>query len=434
MPSSTSARLACLIVTVPLALGACTKKDEAEVPSLTARAETVRELRFISPVGLREIDPSEDAAEGAAFANQIDDETIRLLRDNFGRVGFFTRDLDLRSTLAQTYASHGAYYSIQMRNITVVGQASEEALIHEYVHALQDQHFDLQKYQALGTSDSRLARQAVVEGDAVLAAGRFSLEKQGKTLAKIDVDAMQKQWVTFSETLLDDAKVPLYFAAYTSFTYAYGLAYVGNNLLGPGASPEAASLAQGSFQREDLLFSTRPPTSTAEVLGEGDALSSASGVGLGASSLGAAVETTGWDRLGEWLSYLLFRPALGPSARAVASGWKDDALYSVRDQDTGNAAILWISEWDTESAAADAEKALRFIHYGPLAIGAQTEPLAATDGEIAWIERRKTKLVLIKNISRDRVETLATAAFGPAARIGSVPLRVVIPPYFLGGM
>jgi hypothetical protein len=103
----------------------------AQLPALQAELEAWRGLRFLEPV---EVETESPQREGVA--GYYDPATNRLVIDP-ARKGRFQRGL----------------------------------LLHELQHALQDQHFDLERVaEAAGdTEEARLAVSALVEGEAMLA-------------------------------------------------------------------------------------------------------------------------------------------------------------------------------------------------------------------------------------------------------------------------
>src|SRR6185295_18065417 len=56
----------------------------------------------------------------------------------------------------------------------LAGRMEDTIIVHELTHALQDQHFDLQKFQISDPlSDAGSARSALIEGDATLTMYNF---------------------------------------------------------------------------------------------------------------------------------------------------------------------------------------------------------------------------------------------------------------------
>jgi hypothetical protein len=78
----------------------------------------------------------------------------------------------LRQTLIETEKRTGLYDPVSGIAYLQSGAGERAAALHELVHALQDQHFDLRRTTRLpGGSDARIAAAAAIEGHASLVAG-----------------------------------------------------------------------------------------------------------------------------------------------------------------------------------------------------------------------------------------------------------------------
>jgi hypothetical protein len=374
---------------------------------LADRAEEVRELQFLEDVPTRTLTPQQFADEVSRDVDEWSDQELRDYADTYGRLGFFDVNLDLRPIFTQSRIdATGAFYSPSKQSITFVGDPEDATVIHEYVHALQDQHFDLRAYDAgAGTSDAFLARRAVVEGDAVLAEARFQVEerKDGSRLHKIDYDAYFASWIRFSNDYLDNSPYPLIFRAYTSFVYTYGLMYSVTNLFGP--PPRVFTGPPYPWDRQDALFTMRPPAMTSQIMSAPwDTVSV--GISDVPAALAADLTYTDSDRLGAWYAHLLFRPVTDIHPQDLLG----DRVLFARVNATGAIGVLWTSAW--QFYADDAEEALRVLH--------------ATSSEHVVIERRSRLLVLARNFPADITPALVEAAFtgtATARRSGSLPLH-----------
>lgn len=373
--------------------------DGGEVPELAHRAEEVRELQFDHVVEQVNLTQEEFEQMVADEVGQQTDADLRELADTYGRLGFFDVNLDLRPILTSSRVdATGAFYSFDTREITIIGDAEPATVVHEYVHALQDQNFDLAAYD-LDTSDGFLAHRAVVEGDATLAEGRFEVEEQTNRrvgLEGIDLQSWIGNWVSFSEEFLDDSDYPIIFRAYASFAYAYGLRYSIENLLGVVASP--APPPPHDWTRQDALYTTRPPSTTEEVLGGSDPVV-AVGIDDVPAALSSRLERLDWDSLGAWYSYLLVRPY---TSSPIREQWDGDRALFARDRGTRAMGVLWASAWDTETVASQVAGVLHSIHDGA--------------GEPLIIERRGTAVVMARNFAADVGPALVQAAFAGTSK------------------
>ncbi|MBW1757368.1 MAG: hypothetical protein JRJ80_14505 [Deltaproteobacteria bacterium] len=174
-----------------------TAKERAAVDELVRAAESVRQLRLRRPVTI-------EIEDGDAIANnlrsQIEEVEIERARLVYGALGLLDADEDLRSMFAGVLGEQViGYYDpdtgrLVIRDDVMAGLAgafgpeqAQEArlvLVHELVHALQDQRLGLgESYEKERTADADNAFRAVVEGDATLAMLAHALRQQGIPLS-----------------------------------------------------------------------------------------------------------------------------------------------------------------------------------------------------------------------------------------------------------
>lgn len=387
--------------------------------SLTVRAQEVRELPLLRDVPIDTLTRDEYVARVDAQVQEIDDQELEELADTYGRLGFFDDTIDLRSTLSGSRDWVGASYALVEERIILIGNVPDETVIHEIVHALQDQHFDLGTYDDTETSDAFLARRAAVEGDAELAAGRFALnETYGLDLDRLDWSQYYPTLVDHGGEILAESTLPVFFAAYPSFVYTTGLIYCAHNLTGASlADPGPTQSFPYTWSREDALFGERPPASTLQVMTL-DELGQGAVVGLDdvPSPLTERFERVDWDVLGAYYTYLLFYSALEPTEvdDALGLGWRGDRALFVRDRDTSAVGVVWTSQWSSAETAERAEAALRAIH-GITADAVEPSLGTAANGEVVWLERADAKIVFLKNIDAASAPELASAALSVTA-------------------
>ena len=386
-------------------------------------AQLMRELPLLSEVEIVRMTREEFSAQAAERAGDIDPAYLEYVAQTYGRLGYFDPSIDLRPVFAGSSSDWvGATYSPSTKRITLVGDASDQTFVHELVHALQDQHFDISAYDAPQTSDSFLARRAVVEGDAMLAQYRYGVTYEGgrDDLDDVNWDTAFGNLRDFSVDILVESDYPVVFLDYVSFVYAYGLEYSAGNLTGVTYDdPSSITASPYDWGKQNALYTDFPPASTQQILQRGVGASDtdpeeAIGLGEVPSELADRLETVDWDRLGEWYVYLLFFPmdqAGQVDARALAAAWDGDAVLFARDRATGEGAVLWASVWDDEQAAAAIEAALWQLYGRSPVKGAGEWVGAAADGELIWLERRGNRLVLAKNLSLDLAGPLAQIAF-----------------------
>ena len=123
---------------------------------------------------------------------------------------------------------------------------------HELVHALQDQHFDLTRFEDIPTDDgdAALAFLAVVEGDAVLVEEEWAATHQTEE-ERARAERDQLAGASRQLAVLDD--VPSYVVETFAFPYVAGERFV------------AALIEEGGYDAVDAALD-EPPTTTLEIL------------------------------------------------------------------------------------------------------------------------------------------------------------------------
>ncbi|MGH7948646.1 MAG: hypothetical protein ACREQF_05430, partial [Candidatus Binataceae bacterium] len=164
----------------------------AQAEQITRKLEAIRQLRFTKPVPV--VVKTRDEAQqiiAADIARDFPGEQLRVNGVAGSLVGLYPRGIDLRAEYLKLFRKQLAgFYDPQDKQMILVEGVVAEGfleraasfvarrdlvgellLAHELTHALQDQHFDLEKkLDAIkDDSDRSLAFKSVEEGDAMLA-------------------------------------------------------------------------------------------------------------------------------------------------------------------------------------------------------------------------------------------------------------------------
>lgn len=153
------------------------KAWDSRVEPYVELAEELRDLEFKHPVHVEFQEPKEFAKALEADKAELDDEDLEELEQFTGMLramGLVHGDVDLfDETNKLTTGGTLAYYSFEDEKVRVRGTeitpAVKSTLVHELVHVLQDQRFDVgatSKKLHDAEDSSGLAFQALVEGDA----------------------------------------------------------------------------------------------------------------------------------------------------------------------------------------------------------------------------------------------------------------------------
>lgn len=230
-------------------------------------------------------------------------------------------------------------------------------LAHAYVHALQDQHFDLEGMNTRAqTTDERLALQALIEGDATLATALYGNDELSSAdWDRLTVLIIEAEQPHVSDELADCGA----WASLQRFPYHEGRTFA------------AALYEQGGWDAINSSY-TNPPRSTEQVLhpsryvvvesdaGQLDQPSPVVVPDLG-PVLGEEWQLLVEDTLGEFITSLYLEQGLPEErARDIADGWDGDTL-NVWQRDNGTRLHVWRTIWDTTTEALEYEQGLSLL-------------------------------------------------------------------------
>ena len=292
------------------------------------------------------------------LAEDLPEDEVEGVRATYVALDLVPPELDLETLLLDLYTEQiVGFYDPGSDTLYVVDDVPadqrETVLVHELVHALQDQHADLEAlmHRSLG-SDRQRASQAAIEGHATLVMVAYALDAlgadPGALIAVPDLAAQLGPALQASSfPVLADA--PRIIRDGLLFPYFSGAGFV-QELWRARA---AGVLARGPTYPAplgDLL-----PASTEQVrrpearfLADVDA---PTGVSFGPP------ESDGWptlyeNTLGELELAILLGEWLGEEAEALAYGWDGDRYLTLRDP-AGGVALDIAIVWD-DAASADA--------------------------------------------------------------------------------
>ena len=228
------------------------KAWDARVLPYVKIAEKQRGLRFFHPVEVEFLSDADFEKEVTAKEEDLTDEEREEIEQATGMlraIGLIHGDVDLFEEMNQLRG--GAViglYSFEDERIRIRGTKLDPAvrstLVHELVHALQDQHFDIGKHQEELDEDdestsSETAYNALVEGDAsrVEAAYRESLSSKQRAA----LDRAQSKASRGSKAQIAD--VPEIFRTFLGAPYA-----LGEGLLGLAVQLDGNDSVDGLFR------------------------------------------------------------------------------------------------------------------------------------------------------------------------------------------
>jgi hypothetical protein len=174
-----------------------TPSELALVKGLMTETERLRGLHFRQPV---DVTIEGKATMRAYVERTIDSEVLERARLRYLSLGAIAADLDVRKLLVEVMEDElVGYYDPKEKRLAVrsdiapaldssspAGFAWRATVVHELVHALQDQYFDLAtKIDQQRTTDADDAFGALVEGDATLVMLGYTAEVNGESMRSV---------------------------------------------------------------------------------------------------------------------------------------------------------------------------------------------------------------------------------------------------------
>jgi hypothetical protein len=359
MKAARRAAAALLVAALPLATAACQRPDRPlDSDSLAAMIDSL-----LPPIaratGLEVREPVRYALQSPADARryiegQLDRQLgeMRGMERAYQALGLLPDTLDLRAFLLDLYVEQVVgYYDPRTARLYVVEgitmRAAAPVVAHELVHALQDQHANLDSLVApVRGNDRQMAAQAAAEGQATLVmialqaaeeAGRPIEPGALPDLAPLLRPALEAEHETFPVF----GTAPRLIRESLLFPYLHGAAFV-----------QALYRYRPADDPVPVPFGPLLPTSTQQVMNPVDRFILARAEPL---ELRLAPPAAGWatayeNTLGKFELAVLLTEYLGEAAGAVATGWAGDR-YVLLDGPDDRVALVWYVAWETGAAA-----------------------------------------------------------------------------------
>jgi hypothetical protein len=325
--------------------------------------------------------------------------------------GLVPAEFDLAGFLADLLAEQAAAYYDPVAGRMVLAnwltpELRHDALAHELVHALQDRLVGLERFLAgrPGHSDEGLARQALVEGEAVALQHELRLRREGRDLGALPDVAELQHAIRTSATGPVLARAPAYVRTALLFPYADGVGFVHafrRRRPWPALSAVYEDPPRSSSQilHPERYFDRREDPVPLELPDL-------------AALLPAGARKVIEDELGELGLGEALRRYLGADASAV--GWRGNR-YALWDLEAGPTLLLSVTAWDTgEGAAAFGAAYARLLvtKHGLAPIGPGGPLLAWTAGRRAFLIERRGRTVLgLEGAPPDAVDALRAAVW-----------------------
>lgn len=352
------------VLALVLAATACTGRGEgaldlqATAESLLPRLEVLSGLEARKPirVSLQDRESVREYVE-RQLAEELSPRELEGIRGLYAALGLIPDTLDLRALLLDLYTEQVVgYYDPDTDALYVVEGASEAELrpvmVHELVHALQDQHVDLDSLVAPERgNDRQTAAQAAIEGHATLVMFAWLLETQsgGEIDARLLPDLsgeLELVLAAQNEAFPVFRSAPRIVRETLLFPYVRGASFA-------QAVWRAAPTQDGAVAYP-APFGDWLPQSTEQVIHARERFFDTRDepTELAVDTPGGGWEIVYENTLGELETSILLEAHLGEGAGAKAVGWDGDRAVLLRSS-AGEQALVWYSVWD-DAVAADA--------------------------------------------------------------------------------
>lgn len=327
----------------------------------------VRQLSILRPV--QSSTQSRAEIERAIMKNldeEITPADMHAAEATLRKLGLAPPDFQYRALMIRLLTEQVAgYYEPKTRQfyladwIDIDGQ--KPIMAHELTHALQDQHFNLRRFDhwPKGDSDAELAAHALIEGDATMAMAMYVSSNPFRALTFL------KSMGTMSIATEELDKAPRAVRESLLFPYQEGMNWT-QALHKRGGWSEVSkaftTLPQSTEQilHADKYFAHEAPVKVTmpDITGLLNSGSKKSEVRSRRSASGFQ-SAASWKRLasdvnGEWGFYLILDQFLKTpvESRRAAAGWAGDRT-AVYEGPKGEILYLSLSTWDTENDARE---------------------------------------------------------------------------------
>lgn len=258
-------------------------------------------------------------------------------------------DYDLRKLFVDMMEEQIAAYYDPRGKVMVVGdwltpEQQQAALLHELVHALQDRQVSLDAFlhPVAGRGDQQLARQALIEGEAVAVMMDVILRAQGRDFAALPDMSGVQQMIVAGSTGNAIAQAPKFLRDLLLFSYVEGVNFV-------------HQYRKRHPWRDIADLYRDPPRSTTQILHPQKRLGTREDpIPITLPDLGASLPAdrlVAEDEMGEFALGQVLGLHLGEAeGRRAAVGWRGDR-YRIWEDGPGRFVIAYLIAVQSERVA-----------------------------------------------------------------------------------
>ena len=304
--------------------------------------------------------------------NMAEDKDAQRLRRSelvLKKFGLLPRDFDLQTFLVALLREQVAgYYDVKTKTVNLLDWIEVEqqrpVMAHELTHALQDQSIGLEKWMKVGDTDLNNkkqpsptdiendeiseARQAVVEGQAMVVLVDYLLEPTGQSiLASPQIaDALKETMLVGTSDSPQFKNAPIFLKEELTFPYRYGLDF------------EIELLRAGGKEKAFAATLANPPRTTRQIMEPKTYLSGESLEPMRLPDF--QKDFKNYDRfdvgaMGEFdVAILVDQYASAKVSSDLYPHWRGGYYYAVRPKGNPSAplALLYVSRWSSPEKAS----------------------------------------------------------------------------------
>ncbi len=341
---------------------------------------------------LRGLEPQAPILKGVKTREEISEFLNERIREEYNqgelqregkmlqKLGLIPPTIDyMEFTLRLLTEQVGGFYDPDQKTLFIASwlpvEEQKPVMVHELTHALQDQHFDIDKIlkedRKLHNDDQVLAHQALFEGDGMAVMLDFLLEPVQRSFGQLpdlafvmrtQMSTMQSQFAVFKEA-------PLYLQENLLFPYGYGASFL-----------QKAWAKEPSWKSVNKIYAELP-ASTEQILHPEKYLTDRDNPKPVQTENPAAKLAGNWEIsyqnvLGEFSLGLLLSLHLSEEhARRSAAGWGGDRVLLLENE-SGEDAVFVSTVWDASEDAGEFFQAMEewFQKRFPDALKADESP------------------------------------------------------------
>jgi hypothetical protein len=314
-----------------------------------------------------------DEVESYVTNHTSEDEDAKRLRRSelvLKKFGLLPRDFDLGKFLVVLLKEQVAgYYDPKTKTVNLLDWLGTEqqkpVLAHELTHALQDQSFNLEKYmkpadadlakkkeitaQDIENDEVSTARQAVVEGQAMVVLVDYMLEPMGLSLKDSPqvVQSLKDGMLVGTADAVQFQNAPIYMKEALTFPYRYGIDFIADLLVKDGKEKAFADLFRN------------PPRTTRQIMEPQTYLSGERLEPMNVPDFRSVLKN--YDRfdvgaVGEFdVAVLIDQYAGAQISNQLYPHWRGGYYFAVRPKGdpAGPLGLLYASRWSSPEKAAN---------------------------------------------------------------------------------